>query len=152
MRKKYWLILGAGLAIVIAAIILFQVTNNYDTDVKYSEYTIINTTLYDNCKGFIVVSSDELQKSVEDDYNITLGQQDYSKHSLILAFEKKLKSLTVHIGSHPEYYKPAVRKSEELNFSDASYEDGNYEDTIFVYITDRTDIVSWDEFGYTCWD
>lgn len=153
MKKKsrLMLIFGLGIIAIVSAIIFF-INIPRVNNVKYSEYTSINAALPENCRSCIVVSSDELQKWVAEDYNINLGQQDYSRHSLILTFNKKLKTFTEHIGSHPGYYKPAVRKEEELNFSTASYEEGDYDNTIFVYITDNTHIVCDDEYEYTCWD
>jgi len=154
MKKAPRLILFISIVgIVIVVSIVLGVLDSHDINVKYSEYTTIIIALPQNCGSCLIVSSNELQKSVEEVYNINLGQQDYSKHSLILTFNKKLKSLTEHLGSHPGYYKPTVRKAETLNFATASYEDENYENTIFVDITDRTDIACDDEYGFgTCWD
>ena len=141
------------LAVTIFTITIVVLSSLFgDVHVRFTPVRTLTTSLPDRLTNSIVVSSDALQNWVEADYGISLGPQDYTRHSLILSFQRELSGFVMHRGQHPGWYKPTARTADDLNFCTPAFGETETENTIFVYITDRTDIVSDDEYEYTCWD
>ena len=77
-----------------------------DVHVPFTPIKTLTTPLPDRFTNSIVVSSDALQNWVEEDYGISLGPQDYTRHSLILSFQRELCGFVMHRGHIPDGISP----------------------------------------------